>query len=152
MFGIKDFKNRKSLTRKFQILFLQSLLPAIVELAEDTKWRVRLAIIEYMPALAGQLGQEFFDQKLRGLCMGWLNDHVYAIREAATLNMKKLVEKFGSAWAEQAIIPMILVMARNKNYLHSKSINFSIFLRIHFSHSNFTHCRNDLSVLHQRFG
>lgn len=33
----------------------QSLLPAIVELAEDTKWRVRLAIIEYMPLLAGQL-------------------------------------------------------------------------------------------------
>ena len=31
----------------------QSLLPAIVELAEDTKWRVRLAIIEYMPLLAG---------------------------------------------------------------------------------------------------
>lgn len=35
------------------ISYLQSLLPAIVELAEDTKWRVRLAIIEYMPLLAG---------------------------------------------------------------------------------------------------
>ena len=33
----------------------QSLLPAIVELAEDTKWRVRLAIIEYMPLLAGEI-------------------------------------------------------------------------------------------------
>ena len=33
----------------------QSLLPAIVELAEDAKWRVRLAIIEYMPLLAEQL-------------------------------------------------------------------------------------------------
>lgn len=33
----------------------QSLLPAIVELSEDSKWRVRLAIIEYMPLLAGQL-------------------------------------------------------------------------------------------------
>ena len=32
----------------------QSLLPAIVELAEDSKWRVRLAIIEYMPLLAGK--------------------------------------------------------------------------------------------------
>lgn len=41
----------------------QSLLPAIVELAEDAKWRVRLAIIEYMPLLAGQLvsqGSHFF--------------------------------------------------------------------------------------------
>ena len=35
----------------------QSLLPAIVELAEDPKWRVRLAIIEHMPLLAEQLGE-----------------------------------------------------------------------------------------------
>merc|ERR1711884_831215 len=74
----------------------QSLLPAIVELAEDTKWRVRLAIIEYMPLLAGQLGVEFFDEKLSALCMTWLIDHVYAIREAATNNLKKLVAQFGT--------------------------------------------------------
>jgi hypothetical protein len=37
-------------------LLSQSLLPAIVELAEDNKWRVRLAIIEHIPALAQQLG------------------------------------------------------------------------------------------------
>ena len=53
----------------------QSLLPAIVDLAEDSKWRVRLAIIEYMPLLAGQLGKEFFDEKLNTLCMAWLIDH-----------------------------------------------------------------------------
>ena len=33
----------------------QSLLPAIVELAEDSKWRVRLKIIKFMPLLAEQL-------------------------------------------------------------------------------------------------
>ena len=37
----------------------QSLLPAIVELAEDTKWRVRLAIIEYMPLLAGGIVSKY---------------------------------------------------------------------------------------------
>lgn len=98
----------------------QSLLPAIVELAEDSKWRVRLAIIEYMPLLAGQLGQEYFNQKLRDLCFNWLNDHVYAIREAATLNMKKIVQTFGTQWAETNIINQILVMYKNNNYLHSK--------------------------------
>jgi hypothetical protein len=40
---------------------------------------------------SGQLGMEFFDEKLNGLCMTWLIDHVYAIREAATNNLKKLV-------------------------------------------------------------
>jgi serine/threonine-protein phosphatase 2A regulatory subunit A len=29
-----------------------SLLPAIIDLAQDGKWRVRLAIVEYMPLLA----------------------------------------------------------------------------------------------------
>jgi len=51
-----------------------------------------LAIIEYMPLLAGQLGVEFFNEKLNSLCMSWLIDQVYAIREAAANNLKKLVE------------------------------------------------------------
>ena len=96
----------------------QSLLPAIVELAEDAKWRVRLAIIEYMPLLAEQLvsiraqshflplfncslmqGVEVFEEKLNTLCMQWLIDNVFAIRDAATVNLRNLVEKFGSEWA-----------------------------------------------------
>lgn len=93
----------------------QSLLPAIVELAEDTKWRVRLAIIEYMPLLAGQLGVKFFDEKLNSLCMTWLVDHVCAIREAAALNLKSLVEKFGSEWAQV----LRILMAVKIGCLHS---------------------------------
>lgn len=130
----------------------QSLLPAIVELAEDSKWRVRLAIIEYMPLLAGQLGVEFFDEKLNSLCMTWLVDHgkllllsflvvflhvmvswyviclisVYAIREAATLNLKKLVEKFGPDWAQKTVIPKVLAMSRDQNYLHRMTCLFCI--------------------------
>lgn len=36
-------------------LLAKSLLPAIVDLSEDRQWRVRLAIIEYIPLLASQL-------------------------------------------------------------------------------------------------
>uniref|UniRef100_A0A8B9XBT9 Protein phosphatase 2 scaffold subunit Abeta n=1 Tax=Bos mutus grunniens TaxID=30521 RepID=A0A8B9XBT9_BOSMU len=104
----------------------QSLLPAIVELAEDAKWRVRLAIIEYMPLLAGQLGVEFFDEKLNSLCMAWLVDHVYAIREAATNNLMKLVQKFGTEWAQNTIVPKVLVMANDPNYLHRMTTLFCI--------------------------
>merc|ERR1719348_2167442 len=103
-----------------------SLLPAIVELAEDTKWRVRLAIIEYMPLLAGQLGVEFFNEKLSTLCMAWLVDHVFAIREAASLNLKKLVEKFGNEWAQSNVIPKVLAMARDTNYLHRMTCLFCV--------------------------
>lgn len=85
-------------------LLSQSLLPAIVELAEDRHWRVRLAIIEYIPLLASQLGVEFFDDKLGSLCMQWLNDkvslasglsidvsisHVYLLAQKSKKNKKR---------------------------------------------------------------
>ncbi|XP_043539260.1 serine/threonine-protein phosphatase 2A 65 kDa regulatory subunit A alpha isoform-like [Chiloscyllium plagiosum] len=104
----------------------QSLLPAIVELAEDAKWRVRLAIIEYMPLLAGQLGVDFFNEKLNSLCMAWLVDHVYAIREAATNNLKKLTQKFGKVWAQNTILPKVLAMSSNPNYLHRMTTLFCV--------------------------
>ena len=50
--------------------------------------------------------------------MTWLIDHVFAIREAATNNLKKLVEKFGTEWAQQTVIPKVVAMSRDQNYLH----------------------------------
>lgn len=97
------------------------LLPAIVELAEDRNWRVRLAIIEHMPLLARQLGADFFDgnTKLGSQCMHWLGDCVYSIRDAATLNLRALTEVFGVDWAKQHIVPQVLQQfASSTNYLY----------------------------------
>lgn len=98
-------------------LLSESLLPAIVELAEDKSWRVRQAIIEYIPLLANQLGKPFFDEQLGNLCMSWLGDTVYSIREAATVNLKKLTEVFGVEWAKIAIVPKVMGMGQHPNYL-----------------------------------
>ena len=101
----------------------QSLLPAVVELANDRQWRVRLAIIEYMPLLAAQLvrlivlcefmcqGIEFFDAKLASLTTAWLTDCVYTIREAAGKNLTKLTEVFGAAWSMTHVVPMVRAQA-----------------------------------------
>lgn len=107
-------------------LLSQSLLPAIVQLAEDKQWRVRLAIIEYIPLLASQLGVKFFDEKLSSLCMGWLGDTVFSIREAATHNLKKLTEVFGVEWASEAIIPKVMAMGSHPNYLYRMTTCFAI--------------------------
>lgn len=107
-------------------LLSQSLLPAIVQLAEDKQWRVRLAIIEYIPLLAKQLGVEFFDEKLGGLCMSWLGDTVYSIREAATKNLRKLTEVFGVEWARNTIIPKVMAMGTQTNYLYRMTTCFAI--------------------------
>jgi len=107
-------------------LLSQSLLPAIVQLAEDKQWRVRLAIIEYIPLLASQLGVNFFDEKLSQLCMGWLGDTVFSIRDAATRNLKKLTEVFGVEWANEAIIPKVMAMGAHPNYLYRMTTCFAI--------------------------
>jgi serine/threonine-protein phosphatase 2A regulatory subunit A len=101
-------------------------LPAIVELAEDKQWRVRLAIIDYIPLLATQLGVRFFDEKLGALCMSWLGDSVFSIREAATINLRKLTEVFGVDWAKQTIIPKVLAMGTHPNYLYRMTTIFAI--------------------------
>ncbi len=85
----------------------QSLLPAIVELAEDSKWRVRLAIIEYMPLLASQLGIQCFNDQLTSLSLNWLLDNVYAVREAAVSNLRNLMDKFGIEWATSQVVPKV---------------------------------------------
>lgn len=107
-------------------LLSQSLLPAIVELAEDKSWRIRLAIIEYIPLLATQLGVGFFDEKLGNLCMSWLGDSVFSIREAATVNLKKLTEAFGAEWAKTNILPKILHMSSHPNHLYRMTTIFAI--------------------------
>lgn len=55
---------------------------------------------------------------------------MYAIREAATLNLKKLVEKFGAEWAQTSVIPKVILMARDPNYLHRMTFLFCINVNI----------------------
>lgn len=110
-------------------LLSKALLPAIVELASDKQWRVRQAIIEYIPLLAQQLGVEFFDDSLGNLCMAWLGDPVFSIREAATINLRKLTEVFGVEWVGGSVLPKVLKMGSNENYLFRMTTIFAITVR-----------------------
>ena len=56
----------------------------------------------------------------------WLVDHVFAIREAATINLKKLVEAFGVEWAQEKVIPKVLQLAEDSSYLRRMTTIFSL--------------------------
>ncbi|KAA8490286.1 Serine/threonine-protein phosphatase 2A 65 kDa regulatory subunit A alpha isoform [Porphyridium purpureum] len=97
------------------------LLPAIVELAEDRNWRVRLAIVEHIPLLAKQLGREVFqdEMNLGDLCLNWLGDCVFSIREAAIKSLKELSQIFGDDWSRETIVPKIVsLFSSSANYLY----------------------------------
>ena len=73
----------------------QSIIPALTELSQDKNWRIKLSVVEQFPILARQLGENFFNDKLSPICIAWLNDSIYSIREAAINNLKQLTEIFG---------------------------------------------------------
>lgn len=104
------------------------LLPAIVDLAEDRNWRVRLAIIEHIPLLAEHLGQELFDEemKLSDLCLTWLGDCVWSIREAAIENLKSLTVVFGPEWAQVIIVPQV----NDQNFKAPVAVPVSLFPKL----------------------
>ena len=61
-----------------------SVVPAMEELAMDSHWRVRHAVIQQLPLLGRQLGVEFYEAKLLPRHCDWLCDPVAVIRDAAT--------------------------------------------------------------------
>merc|ERR1711879_1077545 len=98
---------------------VKQVLPTIVELAnpQDTKWRVRLAIIENTPVLSQELGKDAFNDKLSDICLQALKDSVYAIREAACNCISKLVVIFGADWMTSTIVPKMNELASDGCYL-----------------------------------
>jgi len=96
---------------------LQSLLPAIKELAKDRQWRVRVAVLDSLPHLATSLGEASFTQELNSIFMTWLVDPVYAVRHSAANIYKRLCEVFGDTWSASKVLPELQTMLSHKNYL-----------------------------------
>lgn len=61
--------------------------------------------------------------------MSWLGDTVFSIREAATVNLKKLTEVFGVEWAKVAIVPKVVGMGQHPNYLYRMTTVQAITVR-----------------------
>jgi len=59
----------------------------------------------------------------------WLGDNVAAIRDAATINMKRLTEIFGVDWAQNHIIPKVATLYVHPNYLYRMTTLYAISVK-----------------------
>ncbi|TYZ68847.1 hypothetical protein PybrP1_001847, partial [[Pythium] brassicae (nom. inval.)] len=83
------------------------LLPAIADLARDLQWRVREAVILSIPALAGSLGSQYFQEHLLEIYMSAFTDMVGEVRLSATKILPQLLETVGSEYILQNILPRL---------------------------------------------
>ena len=121
------FKNLEDLNKVVGIETLShSLIPAINQLTGDKKWRVRMTVMEYFPILAKIMGETLFQERFGTLCLSWLDDNVFAVRECAMKNIKELTAVLGSKWAEKYALPKLLSYQMHANYLFRMTPLFAI--------------------------
>ncbi|KAF1332530.1 Serine/threonine-protein phosphatase, partial [Globisporangium splendens] len=98
------------------------LLPAISDLARDLQWRVREAVILSIPALAGSLGNQYFQEHLLEIYMSSFTDMVGEVRLSATKILPQLLEAVGSDYILHNIIPR-LVQTFDRSVIYQERVN-----------------------------
>jgi len=99
----------------------QSLLPAILELAEDKAWRVRGSVIDIVPLFA-DLGIDFFCKEMQEPYDNWFADSVNSVRQWAANSMKALIEVLGAGQCIAFILPILRKHAAGDFYLRRISV------------------------------
>lgn len=98
------------------------LLPLIVRLAEDKKWRVRHAILLlFSSKLAEELGAAAFQQHFGPLLKAAAQDNCALIREDFVVVMGQIAKAedgrgFGTEWLESAVAPVLIECMSLGNY------------------------------------
>jgi serine/threonine-protein phosphatase 2A regulatory subunit A len=91
------------------------LVPVVVALFNDPKWRVRDMVVAQVPCLVTSLGKSADD--VLEVCVKALQDRVSSIRTSGCAACAKLVQESGSAWAEAHLLPRILPLASASSFV-----------------------------------
>jgi serine/threonine-protein phosphatase 2A regulatory subunit A len=83
-------------------------------------------VAEQFPMLAKKLGESFFNDKLNTICLDWLKDPIFSIREVAIINIKELCIIFGPQWSLKHVLPPLMDLHKELNYLHRMTPLFAI--------------------------
>jgi len=58
--------------------------------------------------------------------VNWLTDSIFTIREAAITNLKEITAVFGHQWLTRYMLPTLLALQTDANYLHRLTPLFGI--------------------------
>ena len=97
--------------------FVQGIIPSLVEISDNNNWRVRNQVQEIVPVFARIVNKKLFLDSLMPICIKWLTDPVYAIRQNACKIMKKLYDIFKGEDFEKKLLNKIRSKAKSDSYL-----------------------------------
>ena len=97
--------------------YVQGIIPSLIEISDNNNWRVRAQVEETVPVFARIVNKKLFLDNIMPICIKWLTDPVYAVRERACKIMKRLYDIFKGEDFEKKLLNKINSMAKSDNYL-----------------------------------
>lgn len=97
---------------------LDKIIPSIVEISSNKSWRIRTKIINIIQIIATKLYiQNTFIHYILNICLNFLTDHVYAIREAGCKLLCNIYKNVKDSEFERRLIEKLNEMSNSSNYL-----------------------------------
>ena len=96
---------------------VQGIIPSLIEISNNKNWRIRNQIAETIPVLGRILNKKIFMENILNICIKWLTDNVYAIRETACKLMKRLYDIFKGEDFEKKLLAKLSQMIKSESYL-----------------------------------
>ena len=97
---------------------LDKIVHSIIEISQNQSWRIRNKIINIIPMLATTLfNQQIFMKNILPICLDYLTDHVFAIREAGCKLITTIYKDMKNTELENKLIEKLNEMSNSSNYL-----------------------------------
>ena len=97
--------------------FVEGIFPSLTEISDNNNWRVRNQVQEIVPVFARIVKRSMFLEIIMPMCLKWLTDPVYAIRQNACKIIKRLYDIFKCEDFEKKLLNKISPMAKSDSYL-----------------------------------
>ena len=97
--------------------FVQGIIPSLIEISDNNNWRVRCKVEETVPVFARIVNRKLFLDNIMPICIKWLTDPVYAIRQRSCKIIKRLYDIFKGEDFEKKLLNKISSMAKSDSYL-----------------------------------
>ena len=97
--------------------YVKGIIPSLIEISDNNNWRVRNQVQEIVPVLARIVNKKVFIDNIMPICLKWLTDPVYAIRQCSCKIIKRLHDIFKGEDFEKKLLNKISPMAKSDSYL-----------------------------------